>query len=38
MTRARILKYAGGTVLALLALDLVVTAAALTFGGELIRK
>ena len=38
MRKARILKYAGGTLLALLALDLVATAAALAFGWEFIRK
>ena len=38
MTRTRILKYAGGAVLALIALDLVAMAATAWLGVELLKK
>ena len=38
MTRARLLKYAGGAVLALIALDLAAVAATAWFGAELLRR
>ena len=37
MTRTRILKYAGGAVLALIALDLAATVATVWLGAELLR-
>ena len=38
MTRGRILKYAGGAVLALIALDLVALAATAWLGTELLKR
>ena len=38
MTRARILKFAGGAVFAVIAIDLIATAATLAFGWELLRR
>jgi len=38
VTRSRILKIAGGAVLGLIALDLIATAATLTFGLEMFRR
>jgi len=38
MTRARILKYAGGALVAIVAFDLIATAATLAFGWEVLRR